>query len=194
MNHYEIEASVLRAKKGNGEELLKILEQFKPFIFKTARQFNIRNYDMYDLVQIGYVTLINAVAKYRSGSHTFSSYAFNSITNNLRCIARNNSKHDEELSLNCPINEAIDSGTEFIDCIESLENVEEEIINEEILKELRKAVSKLPADEQELIIMVYYSKCSIKTYAEKKGLSYLQAVRKKNRVLGKLNCHLKSKV
>jgi len=187
MNHYEIEACVMRAKNGNKEELLKILEQFRPFIFKTARQYNIKNYDMYDLVQIGYVTLINAVAKYRSGSHTFSSYAFNSIQNSFRCTARNNSKYAEELSLNSPINEANDSATEFIDSTESNDNTEEDIINEETIKELRKAVAKLPADEQELIIMVYYSKCSLKTYAEKKGLSYLQAVRKKNRILEKLS-------
>lgn len=191
MNHYEIEACVMRAKKGNGEELLKILEQYRPFIIKTASQYNIKNYDIYDLIQIGYVTLINAVAKYRIGSHTFSSYAFNSIKNAFKCTARNNSKYDEMLSLNSPVNEANGYSAEFIDCIESDENTEEDIINDEILKELRKAVAKLPSDEEELIIMVYYSKCSLKTYADKKGLSYQQAIRKRNRVLEKLNHRLK---
>lgn len=185
MNHYEIEACITRAKKGNQEELIKILEQYKPFIIKTARQFNIKNCDLYDLVQICYVTLINAVAKYRTGSNTFSTYAFNSIKNALKYTARQNSKADTELSLNTTLNSEEDGGSEFMDFIESPENLEENLLEAFRYRELRKAVSKLPADEMELVIMVYYSGASIKTYAEKKGLSYQQSVRKKNRVLQK---------
>jgi RNA polymerase sporulation-specific sigma factor len=134
MNHYEIEACVTRAKKGNHEELIKTLEQYRPFIIKTARQ---------------------------------------------------NSKADTELSLNTTLNSEEDGGSEFMDFIESPENLEENLLEAFRYRELRKAVSKLPADEMELVIMVYYSGASIKTYAEKKGLSYQQAVRKKNRVLQK---------
>jgi RNA polymerase sporulation-specific sigma factor len=191
MNHYEIEASVIRAKNGNREELLKLLEQYKPFIFKTARSFNIIDCDIYDLVQIGYVALINAVAKYRTGSHTFSSYAYESIKNALRCTARNNSKHSSNLSLNAPINPNESADTEFFDCIDSLKNLEEDILKVERIKEVRRAVSKLPEDEIELIIMVYYSGSSVKTYAEKKGLTYLQATRKKNKILDKLSGYIK---
>lgn len=186
MNHYEIEACVIRAKKGNHEELLKILEQYKPFIFKTSRQFNIRNCDLYDLVQICYVTLINAVAKYRAGSNTFSTYAFNSIKNALRYTARQHSKSDSELSLNTPLNSEEDGSSEFMDFIESPENLEEDVLKASQREQLRKAVSKLPADEMEMIIMVYYNGASIKTYAEKKGLSYQQAIRKRNRILQRL--------
>lgn len=193
MNHYEIEACVIRAKNGNKEELLKILEQYKPFIFKTARQYNLKNFDLYDLVQLGYVSLINAVAKYRVGSHTFSSYAYNAIKNAYRFAARKNLKCDKELSLNTPIDGDENSYTEFVDCIENLDNLEEDIIKAETLKDLRKAVSKLPADEMELIIMVYFSKCSLKTYAEKKGLDYQYMVRKKNKILEKLRHHINNK-
>jgi RNA polymerase sporulation-specific sigma factor len=191
MNHYEIEASVIRAKNGNREELLKLLEQYKPFIFKTARSFNIIDCDLYDCVQIGYVALINAVAKYKTGSHTFSSYAYESIKNSLRCTARKNAKHGSDLSLNMTLNPNGDSDTEFLDCIDSLKNLEEDILKAERIKEVRRAVSKLPEDEIELVIMVYYSNCSLKTYAEKKGLTYLQATRKKNRVLEKLGHYIK---
>lgn len=186
MNHYEIEACVIRAKNGNKEELLKIIEQYKPFIFKTAREYNIKGYDLYDLVQIGYVTLINSVAKYRTGSNTFSTYAYNSIKNGFRYIARQNKKHSGDLSLNSPLDGESEYGTEFIDFIADPEDFEEDIVSAEEIKELRKVVSKLPSDEMDFIIMVYYSGASIKTYAEKNGLSYQQAVRKKNRILEKL--------
>jgi RNA polymerase sporulation-specific sigma factor len=186
VNHYEIEACVIRAKNGNREELLKILEQYKPFIIKTAKTYNIKDYDLYDLLQIGYVALINAVAKYRICSNTFSTYAFNTIKNSFRYTARQNSKYNGDLSLNAPLCTETASYTEFIDYIESPENFEEELIITEEIKEVKRAVSKLPADELELVIMVYYSGASLKTYAEKKGLKYMQAVRKKNRILNKL--------
>jgi RNA polymerase sigma factor (sigma-70 family) len=193
MNHNEIEACVIRAKAGNSEDLLKILEQYKPFIFKTAKQFNIKNHDMYDLLQIGYVTLINVVVKYRTGSHTFSSYAYNAIKNAYKYTARQNSKFSNDLSLNTPVNTEGNINIEFIECIESNENLEEDIIHFEKINEVRSAVSRLPEDDIELVIMVYYSGISLKTYALKKHMSYLQAVRKKNKILEKLSEQISDK-
>lgn len=43
----------------NRRNILPAIEQYKPFIIKTAKEFNIKGYDPYDMVQIGYVTLIN---------------------------------------------------------------------------------------------------------------------------------------
>ncbi|MCS6112569.1 sigma-70 family RNA polymerase sigma factor, partial [Clostridium botulinum] len=65
MNYKDIENLVIEAKRGDDEALLKLMVQFKPFIFKTANSFNIKNYDTFDLVQIGYIALINAVDKYK---------------------------------------------------------------------------------------------------------------------------------
>jgi RNA polymerase sporulation-specific sigma factor len=186
MKHYEIEACVIRAKNGSKEELLKLMEQYKAFIFKSALKYNIRGYDLYDLVQIGYVALINAVAKYREGSNTFSTYALNAIENSLRYTARGASKENGDVSLNTPYNSDEGDNREYIDCIEAPGDLEEEVIQAGRVKELRKAVSKLPSDELEFVLMVYYNGASIKTYAEKKGLSYPQAMRKKVRILKKL--------
>lgn len=187
MNHYEIEACVIRAKNGNKAELLKLLEQFKPFIFKNAACYNIKNYDLYDLVQIGYVSLINAVAKYRTGSNTFSSYAYNTVKNKFRNTARNNIRNNTELSLNSPLNANEDPTSEFIDYIEAPGNLEDDILSASEIRVLKKAVSKLPSDEMELIIMIYYSGMSLRAYSKKTGLSYQQTVNKKNRILKKLS-------
>jgi RNA polymerase sporulation-specific sigma factor len=190
MNHSEIETCVIAAQKGNREELLKLLEQFKPFIFKTAKSFNIKNYDINDMEQIGYMALINAVSKYKTGSSTFSSYAFNTIKNAFRYTARQNFKYHGELSLNTPLNPNSNFITEFVDNIETTENVEEDVLRSEHIFEVRRAVSKLSQEEIDLVNMVYFNKCSLKSYAEKKGIGYLQAVRKKNKVLGKLSCYI----
>jgi RNA polymerase sigma factor (sigma-70 family) len=191
MNHDEIEASVIRAKAGNQEDLLKLFEQYKPFIFKIANKFSIKNHDTYDLLQIGYITLVNAIAKYRTGTHTFSSYAFNSIKNTFKYTARQNSKYASDLSLNAPLNIRENTVTEFMDCIEAEDNLEEDLINSINLREVRSAIAKLPEDELELVLLIYYSEISINTYAIKKGIHYLTAVRRKNRILKKLSGWIK---
>ncbi len=190
MNYYELETSVIGAKNGNQEDLLKVLQQYKPFIFKTARNFNIKNYDIYDLEQIGYMAIIKALAKYRTGSCTFSSYAYESIKNAFRYTARQNSKHKNILSLNSAVN-PYGSTTEYIDCIDSLENLEETILNSEEASEMKRAVSKLPPQEMELVLAVYYKGIPLKDYAAKKGITYQQAYQKKDFVLGKLGSHFK---
>jgi RNA polymerase sigma factor (sigma-70 family) len=186
MNHNEIESCVISAKTGNQEALLKVLIQFKPFIFKTAQQFNIKNYDVYDLSQIGYIALINAVTKYKIGSHTFSSYAFNAIKNEFKYIARQNAKFSNDLSLNSPMGSEDNTMSDFIEVIPSDENLEEDLMLSENINEVRKAVSTLPEDEIEFVVMVYYSGVTLKAYAEKKGISYHKASVKRNNILNKL--------
>jgi DNA-directed RNA polymerase specialized sigma24 family protein len=44
--------------------------------------------------------------------------------------------------------------TEYINCIASLENLEEDILNSEEASEMRRAVSKLPPQEMELVLML----------------------------------------
>lgn len=191
MNHNEIESCVIHAKKGSKDELLKLLEQYKPFIFKTAKEFKIRNYDLYDLLQIGYIALINSVTKYKTGSNTFSTYAYTAIKNAFRYTARQNSKFDDHFSLNCRVDSSESTSTEYIDCLESLENLEEDILHSEKLMEVRKAVARLPAEDMALVIMVYFNGVSLRTYAEKKGMDYQKAVRKRNRILVKLDHYIK---
>jgi RNA polymerase sporulation-specific sigma factor len=186
MNHSEIEACIIHAKDGQKEELNKILQQYKPFIIKTARQFNIKSHDTNDLLQIGYLALINAVEKYRTGSNSFSSYAYSSIKNALRYTIRQNIKYETEFSLNAPIVKDGSTNTEFIDFIESQECFEDDIIKAEEITEVNQVISRLPKDELELVHALYYDKCPLRTYAEKIGISYFQATRKKNWILTKL--------
>jgi RNA polymerase sigma factor (sigma-70 family) len=190
MNHYEIEACVLGAKQGSTEDMLRLFEQYKNYVFKTALLFKIKNYEVSDLVQIGYVALINAVTKYKIGSYSFSCYVFKSIKNGLRYTARQHLRCDNELSLDAPLDTTEDNSSKLIDFIGSMVNIEDDLLDSEEITEVRNAISKLEADEMELIITVYYNKCPLKNYAHKKGLPYLQAIRKKNIILKKLSHYL----
>jgi RNA polymerase sporulation-specific sigma factor len=187
MRHDEIEACVIQAKAGNKEALAKLLEQYRPFIFKMSTHFNIRCCDTNDMLQLGYMAVMKAAAKYRTGSQTFSTYAFNSIKNTFRTAASRNMRFGETLSLNTPVNAENGTNTEFIDCIEGSESPEDKIISFERIKEIRKAVAKLPKEELELIRMVYFSRATLKAYADKNKLDYSQVYRKRNRILKKLS-------
>lgn len=193
MDYFEIETCVAKAKSGSEEELMKIIEQYKPFIIKTAKEFNIRNCDTHDLLQIGYMAIINAVDKYKTGSNTFSTYVFNSVKNALRYTARQHSRFEAELSFNTVISPEDNFHNEFINTVPSLVNLEDEILNIENSKELRRVVDKLPPGEAELLFSIYYKGVSIRSYAEKEGISYQKALRKRDHILLKLNNFFKNK-
>lgn len=191
MNYEQIETCVIGARSGNREELLKIFEQYKLFIFKTAGQFFVKDFGFEDMVQIGYVALIKAVGKYRTGSNTFSTYAYNAITNTMKQTARNNSKFRRQLSLNAMVDVSGNSQKEFLDCVAGQQNIEEEMLKSERTIDVRRAISKLNSDEIELINSLFYQQYSLRDYAQNSGLSYLQASRKKSKVFEKLSKYIK---
>ena len=191
MNYDEIEDHVKLAKQGDSESLTKLLIQFKPFIFKTSKDFNIKNYDEYDLVQIGYIALINAVDKYDTTKHSFSSYVYTTIKNVMKYTARSNNKHKLNLSINASIDGK--SSLDFTEFLESKENLENDYLAHEKVVELQKIISDLEPDEFELIFLVYYNNFSLTDYAKKKKVPYSQIVRKKNAVLEKIKGRLLEK-
>jgi len=191
MNYEEIENHVKLAKQGDSESLTKLLIQFKPFIFKTSKDFNIKNYDEYDLVQIGYIALINAVDKYDTSKHSFSSYVYTTIKNVMKYTARSNNKHKLNLSINTSIDGK--SSLDFTEFLESNENLENDYLAHEKVVELQKIISDLKPDEFKLIFLVYYNNFSLTDYASKKKISYAKIVRKKNAVLEKIKSKLQEK-
>jgi DNA-directed RNA polymerase specialized sigma subunit len=62
---------------------------------------------------------MNAVSKYKLESHTFSTYAYNSIKNSLNYVARQNKKYINDFSLNTLLSSESNGWLEFIDCLES---------------------------------------------------------------------------
>lgn len=188
MNYSEIESHVSKAKEGNSESLTALLIQFKPYIFKIARSFHIKNYDEYDLVQIGYISLIHAVEKYNEGSNSFSSYVYSAIKNSMKYTARSNKKHLNTLSINASVDGQ--SSLDFTEFLESNVDLENDYLEHEKTLEFRRLISELAPDEFELIFFVYYNNFSLTDYAAKKKVSYHKIVRKKNVILDKIKSRL----
>lgn len=189
MDLKQIEQCVVKAKQGDNESILMLLNQYKPFIFKIANKYYVSYLDIYDLVQTAYVALINAIDKYNLGSNTFSSYAYQTISNSILDLTRRNIRHSDNVSLNEKISN--EGNAEFIESLMSETDIEDDFIKIENFNELRSALSTLSEDEFELIFLVYYNGVSIKTYAERKNMEYFRAIRKKNRILRKLKMEIK---
>lgn len=184
MNHQEIETCVLRAKSGDTAALLSLFNQYKPFIIKSANAIFIKNYEPSDLLQIGYITLINAVMKYKIGLHAFSPYVYTAIKNAMYYTLRQNKNHIKVISLNQSPSET-DEG-EILDLLCTVEGIEEPFFRDETSREVRKALKELNPKELELIVMLFYSDYTLKRYTELKGISYITGIRRKNRILEKL--------
>jgi RNA polymerase sporulation-specific sigma factor len=160
MNHHEIESCVIRAKAGDTAALLALFDQYEHFIIKTANGIFIKNYDPSDLLHMGYITIINAVINYKIGNHAFSSYAYTAIKNTMYYILRSNKNSIKEISLNQSSPEAED--VELMNYVCQDDGLEEPFFKRESIRDLRSVLKELDSVELELIIMVYYSGCTMK--------------------------------
>ena len=181
MNYDEIEKCVVRAKNGDKKSVSSIINQYKPFIYKKCKDYNINGNELEDLLQTGYISVLTAITKYLPGSHTFSSYAYTSIINSFKYLARGNKKYNNTCSLNEKI--SVSSCTEFIDTLKSTDDTELSFISNSDTALIKSILSTLTKEQLELIYLIYYKNISIKTYSELKNISYITAIRKKDKVI-----------
>ncbi|MCM8710698.1 sigma-70 family RNA polymerase sigma factor [Clostridium sp. SYSU_GA19001] len=179
----ELEKLVLEAKKGNDKAYEEIINRFKGFICKLAKETYISGYDTEDLLQIGYTTLIKAIRKFDfSKNNNFTVYVTSAIKNNFYYEIRQKSRYNGAISLN----KEIDEGIEFIENIVSDEDIEKDFLLKESIEELHAALKKLEPLERELIEHIYFSNNTMKKFAELKAINYTTCTKLKEKALKKL--------
>lgn len=179
----DLETLVLEAKHGNKAALEEIIYRFKGFIVKTIRGIYISGYEFEDLSQIGCITLIKAVQKYEPTKNSnFVSYATSAIKNNFYYEIRQKCKINAESSLNLET----EDGLIIMDNLSSEENIEETVVFEESMSELKSALSQLSKDEMDFIQFVYLDGGKMKAYSDLHNVKYITLVKKKERILKKL--------
>lgn len=186
MNVY-IEDLVKEAKLGSSIAKEELINNFRPFIVKKAQNIFIKNYEIEDLIQIGYFSIIKAIESYKLEKKNFVAYVTYAITNNFNYEIRKMSKHRFESSLN----KETEEGLEVIDLISDHINIEEQVIKEEELEKLYKAFGILTLEERRLIKIIYFKNVKIKEYSEIKGLKYGTVLKRKRVAIEKLKKYLK---
>ena len=176
---------IRKAKNKNQSAILFLINKYNPLILKYSSSYHLKNYDKEDLIQIGNISIINAINKYdlSKGENFIDAYIINSIKNAYRNLARGQIKYQSESSLNIPIDENSD--------IESLLpfdfNLEEYVMNDMEKDLLISILKTLSESEYELIKAAYLTpNCTLFKYCKENNLNYHKKRRELIALLPKL--------
>lgn len=179
---------VIRAKNGDKVALEELMNKFKFYIIKCSNNVYINGYEKDDLIQIGYISLINAVKNYELTKGNFTSYVNAAIQYNFNYLIRGKAKENYVQSLNTIISENVELG----DFIGSEESFEEELMKKDALKLVLKCVDKLPKDLKDIINYCYINnKGSFTKYSIENNMKYSTLMKKKRLALDILRVLLK---
>lgn len=177
-----LEELALDAQNGDKASLEALISYFKPYIIKQAHLTYVKGYDMEDLIQIGYVSLLKAIRMYKPYNKNFNYYALASIKRNFYYLIRQEARHNAEYSMEFQTCDGLTLG----DGIEDKFNLEEDCIKKEAGQQLKESLKSLNKDEKELINWVYFQKKNLKEYAKINGITYNQGRYRLKRALNKL--------
>ena len=142
-----MEKLVEKAKNKENGVTEEIIEKFKYLIFKEASRYHIPGYELEDLVQHGYLSVIKSIAMYKLGSNSFNGYCINAIRMNYKALLKGEIKHFREV----PNNDMLDfdnaGNYEF--------TLEDEVIAYEEVKKLYVSLETLEPFERRILERYY---------------------------------------
>ena len=177
-----MEELVRKAKTGDEEAVVEVINKYKYLILKEASKYHIPSYEFEDLVQQGYLSVIKAIGMYKLGSNSFNGYCINSIRTNFKALLKGKIKHYREIPNAEPISMGAAAEYSF--------TLEDEIIAFEEVKRLYAALEKLDPLEKNVVERFYLREDTLKEIACEGDLSYYDYVRIKNKALDKLKKYI----
>lgn len=183
MKYEEVYGFVVKAKQGDKTAQQSIMDACLPMIYGNVNNLYIKNYDKADLIQVGYISVLNAVEKYKLDSGVnFFCYAKTSIRQNYAALIRKAEKTNYEWSFN----NKDGNGIEYIEFIEDSFDLQEDYIQREDRKHLVQALKKLECEELRIIEWFYFQKKSLREYCNLYDANYNKVKREKSMILKKL--------
>lgn len=148
-------------QEGNGDEAVKakeiLIERNLRLVAHIAKKYQNVDEDMEDLISIGTIGLIKAVASFDSGKGKLSTYASRCIDNELLMLLRSKKKISKEVSLHEPI--GTDREGNEISLLDIIESEQVDVIERMELsgniRKLGKALRTLDEREREIIYLRY---------------------------------------
>jgi RNA polymerase sigma factor (sigma-70 family) len=174
---------VLKAKSGDKSSLENILNKFTPVIIKYSSSIYLSSYSREDLIQEGYLYLVNIIKKYNPKRNRFVVYASIALKNNYNYLIRQKARYNMELSYNNSIGQ---SDVNFECFLMDNLNIEEKFIQSKNKKALYSALKNLDEKELDILIHYYFKELSIKSYAVKNNMLYHSCVNLKKTALSHL--------
>ena len=174
---------------GDVDNTCRLLERLRPIIISSIKKYYYKNReDFSDLVQDGYLKIIECLEEYESskGVH-FLGY----VKSKLKFLyLEKNRLYKDNISLNINVSKDNDS-TELLELIEDVGiNIEKDFENKELVVLLNKAFNSLSYRERQVVFMNYVKRMNMYSIADKLGIAYRTVVNIKVKALNKLKVTL----
>lgn len=170
-----MEKLIKKAKAGDADAMEQIINKFNYFVIKYAAKYKIPSYDLDDLVQHGFLSIIKAVYNYKPDSNNFTTYCNNSIINNFNALLKAQIKHYREVQ-----------NEDILDMQPYDFTLEDEVIAFDEAKKVVQAFNKLDETSKKIIKGVYFEDKSLKEVAATYDINYRKAIAIKKASLKKL--------
>ncbi|GCD11869.1 sigma-70 family RNA polymerase sigma factor [Clostridium tagluense] len=177
-----MEELVRKAKTGDEEAVVEVINKYKYLILKQASKYRIPSYEFEDLVQQGYLSVIKAIGMYKLGSNSFNGYCINSIKTNFKALLKGKVKHYREVPNAEPISINATANYSF--------TVEDEVMAYDEVKRLYDALEKLDPVERDVVERFYLLSDSLGEIACAGDNSYSHYRKIKDKALKKLKKYI----
>lgn len=198
MSNEELVAAIQNGDQGRMAELWDSVHRL---VCKYARQYwgmleGRGGLTVEDLVQTGYVALVEAVESYDSMVAAFSTWLYIYLRKHFRNAAglhgkaKTNDPINTRISLNSPIDEedgdTLDALIEDPKSAATFQSVEDAIYNEQLHNALEDALAALPADVAEVLRLRNYDRLTVAEIGERWGVKYERIRQMENQGMRKL--------
>lgn len=174
------EELIIRAKEGDKIALEELMMKYKGLIIKYGNSVYINGYDKEDLIQIGYMSVMNAVNKYDFQKGNFTAYVSFAIQKNFNYLIRGKARGNYVSSLDYYIEDEV----QLVDIIKSEENIEGEYIKKEIKKIVHQCINELPVELRDIIDYHYIkNEGTLKKYSEERNINYRIVIKRKGQAI-----------
>ena len=158
-------------ERGDLESRRRLIEQYQPLVFKAAASWRSDEARVMDILQEGTVGLIEAVENYDPAKGVaFSLFALHRIRGRMLTYIQKEGRHDY-VYMDSPLS-AENGQRTLADCLVDTEaDVSRQVERSLLLQQVRQALQKLPAKEQEVLNGVYLQDCQASQMADALDIS-----------------------
>lgn len=191
MNNEEL---VARIQKGDRELMADLWEQVRRFVAQQARRVPLEgraDVELDDLIQSGYLALVDAVASYEPGEYGFLTHLKYHLMTRFAEATRYRSQRQQRetlagsVSLDAPVSDEGRSATlgdfqEDPTAQDALEAVEDRIFRDQLREAMAGVLADLPEQQRELLRLRFWEGRTLLELAEARGVA-VESVRQKER-------------
>lgn len=188
--NYKFKEEVSRAKEGSKEDMLYIIEELKPLIYKNIGDFR-KNQDIEDLFQEASIIVMEGIKDFdEKRGIPFLGFIKSRLHFSLRNLCKEEAFHlslDEEVKG--------EEGISYMDMLKSDDpNSLDIILNKEESKDLIDGLNSLSQIEKSTLIDHYLRGITFKDIAKSRKVHYKTVLDNKNRAIRKLSLFIKSPI